>query len=264
MTISNKDNFQQINHSDFENSDTRACKRALMGRNYQWTTTLKDDESTANNNHPYYRKRTFITNTDEKRSSSSTKIIIESASSISNRISRRRRSSRLLPAIPSNSKISANDQGITNHSNNIKSTSLSLTSNKHPLHSIDKNCTCNSSTYSKSMISNSLVTPRPLNNALLHKHSAQDTKSIDLSNLTQQKPFLNINDSLLTRRSQDYPCILRKTPDLSDIVRQRMLYTKLSKQKQENFSMSLEREHVPKVPKKIIVRQDNSLEIALR
>ncbi|CAF4434549.1 unnamed protein product, partial [Adineta steineri] len=46
--------------------------------------------------------------------------------------------------------------------------------------------------------------------------------------------------------------------------RRRMLYSKISKQQQgDSFSISLEREHVPKVPRKIIIRQDNSIEIAL-
>ncbi|CAF3470802.1 unnamed protein product, partial [Rotaria sp. Silwood2] len=43
-----------------------------------------------------------------------------------------------------------------------------------------------------------------------------------------------------------------------------MLYSKMNKQQQgNNFSISLEREHVPKVPRKIIIRQDNSIEISL-
>ena len=238
-----------------------------MHRNYQWTTTMKVDESAANNHHQYHRKRTSVVNTNENRSSSlsSTKIKIDSSNSVSNDIFHRQRSSRRLPAIPSNSKISTNDQEIINHSNNIKLTSLSCTSSEHSPQPIDESYTCNGSIYSKSMDSNSFVTSCPLNKTLLHKNLTQDTKSIDLTNLTQQKSFLNINDSLITQRSQDYPCIVRKTPVLSDIVRRRMLYTKISKQQQrENFSLSLEREHVPKVPKKIIVRQDNSLEIALR
>ena len=96
-------------------------------------------------------------------------------------------------------------------------------------------------------------------------HQSNNAKSVDLSNLNRQKSSLVVNNGLLPQRSIDYPCIVRKAPDLSDIVRRRMLYSKISKQQQgENFSLSLEREHIPKVPRKIIIRQDNSIEIALR
>ena len=69
------------------------------------------------------------------------------------------------------------------------------------------------------------------------------------------------------QRSIDYPLsIVRKTPKLSDIVRKRLLFQKVSRGITllgESFSSSVEREHIPKAPRKIIIRQDNSIEIDL-
>jgi hypothetical protein len=69
------------------------------------------------------------------------------------------------------------------------------------------------------------------------------------------------------QRSIDYPCIIRKPPKLSDLVRKRLLFKKVSRgitQLGETFSSSVEKEHVPKVPRKIIIKQDNSIELGLR
>ena len=68
------------------------------------------------------------------------------------------------------------------------------------------------------------------------------------------------------QRSIDYPCIIRKPPKLSDLVRKRLLFQKVSRgitQLGETFSSSVEKEHVPKVPRKLIIKQDNSIELGL-
>ena len=95
------------------------------------------------------------------------------------------------------------------------------------------------------------------------------TKSVDLDRvLDKRNPNLIIvNNALFSpQRSIDYPCIVRKTPKLSDIVRKRLLFQKVSRGATllgESFSSSMEKEHVPKAPRKIIIRQDNSIEISL-
>ncbi len=70
-------------------------------------------------------------------------------------------------------------------------------------------------------------------------------------------------------RSIDYPCIVRKTPDLSDVVRKRLLFQKatrginLLKEKAVDSNQSLEKEHIPKAVRRMIIRQDNSIEVSL-
>jgi hypothetical protein len=107
--------------------------------------------------------------------------------------------------------------------------------------------------------------------------------------------IINNSNMFAPQRSIDYPCIVRKTPNLSDIVRKRLLFQKVSKASMlagggagggggagagasgangagasggggaeaVSFSSSMEKEHVPKAPRKIIIRQDNSIEISL-
>ncbi|CAF0986719.1 unnamed protein product [Rotaria sp. Silwood1] len=275
----NNNNQERTNHADVRNSDTWARKRTLMHRDYQWTTTLDDVESIANNNDNNNNRYNSIHNptvlsnlttnsltyTGQKNSSSSSKKT-NTKSDSSNVVLRRRHSSRRLPEIPLNCKISSNDDE-TNRIEEIEfplpSSSSLYTTHEQPSQLIHENSPCNRSTCSKSTDSDSSLASRLVHTKLLHTHQSQNTKSVDLSNLTRRKSFLIVNNTLLPQRSLDYPCIVRKAPDLSDIVRQRMLYAKISKQQGENFSLSLEREHVPKVPRKIIIRQDNSIEIAL-
>ncbi|CAF2557883.1 unnamed protein product [Rotaria sp. Silwood2] len=274
----NNHHQQQTNSTGVRNSDTWARKRTLMHRDYQWTTTLEDVESITNNNNNQYNSTcnpTVLSDSTtnsltykDKKNSSSSSTRINSKTDSSNAVLRRRRSSRRLPEIPLNCKILSNNNQNTNSIDEIKflpsSSSSSYTSHEQPSQIVHENSLCNRSTCSKSINSDSSLASRLIHTKLLHTHQSPNTKSVDLSNLTRRKSFLIVNNTLLPQRSLDYPCIVRKAPDLSDIVRQRMLYSKMSKQQQgENFSLSLEREHVPKVPRKIIIRQDNSIEIAL-
>ncbi|CAF0956610.1 unnamed protein product [Brachionus calyciflorus] len=92
------------------------------------------------------------------------------------------------------------------------------------------------------------------------------TKSVDFVKLMEKNNGLIFINSILTQRSIDYPCIVRKAPKLSDIVRKRLLFQKVSRGATllgESFSNSIEKDHVPKTPRKIIIRQDNSIEISL-
>lgn len=80
--------------------------------------------------------------------------------------------------------------------------------------------------------------------------------------------FKSVQKSLYTpQRSIDYPYILRKTPKLSDIVRKRLLFQKVSRHAtlfgDWNVNSSTEKEHVPKAVRKMIIRQDNSIEISM-
>ncbi|CAF1054232.1 unnamed protein product [Rotaria sordida] len=263
----NNNNYQQIHHTSNRHSDTWARKRALMHRDYQWTTTLDDVESITNNNPTVLLES--ITHTNQKFLSSSLPSTKTNSKTDSFNVGlRRRRSSRRLPEIPSNSKISSNNNE-TIYIDEIKfqpspssSSSTSHNNEQQSSQLIHENSICNNR--SKTINSDSSLPSRSIHTKLLHTHQSQNTKSVDLANLTRRKSFLIINNTLLPQRSLDYPCIVRKAPDLSDIVRQRMLYSRMSKQQQgEHFSLSLEREHVPKVPRKIIIRQDNSIEIAL-
>jgi hypothetical protein len=65
-------------------------------------------------------------------------------------------------------------------------------------------------------------------------------------------------------RSVDYSCILRKTGNLSEIVRKRMLLKKMASCNTDkstrslfrnNFSYSLEKDHIPKVERRLIIRK---------
>ncbi|CAF0792708.1 unnamed protein product [Didymodactylos carnosus] len=204
----------------------------------------------------------------------------------------RRRSSRRLPPIPgpSNNKSNTNNRHTTKQTSSSSGTTSSgfsplndvnapqfngedemtdkfvaeliqssTTIDKHPAIGPRENSLTNRSTRSKSIDSSASEKSRLAPKVLL-QHT-QNAKSIDVSNLSRQKSFLTVNSGLLPQRSIDYPCIVRKQQDLSDIVRRRMLYSKISKQ--DTFSSSVEREHVPKTPRKIIIRQDNSIEISL-
>ena len=69
------------------------------------------------------------------------------------------------------------------------------------------------------------------------------------------------------QRSIDYPYIVRKTPNLADVVRKRMLFKKVTKKAlllgQDSASNSLEKEHIPRAVRKMVIRQDNSIEVSL-
>lgn len=276
LLSNNNNSLQPTTRSGLRNSDSWARKRALMHRDYQWTTTVEGVETTTNNNDNNRTSESYNStvssdstrNNDQTKSSTSRKVKldskVDSSDSIQNIILRRRRSSRRLPEIPSNCNISSN----SNENDQIDENKYPLsscTSDDYPLQSIHENSIYNHPMCSKSIDSDSSLTARSLYSKLQHSHQSPNTKSVDLSNLTRRKSCLVVNSTLLPQRSLDYPCIVRKAPDLSDIVRQRMLNSKISKQQQgDNFSLSLEREHVPRVPRKIIIRQDNSIEIALR
>ena len=250
---------RRSSRSGVRNSDTWVRKRALMHRGYQWTTTY---EGTEMHTEPSCDSRTWndsaslpnssansLNNTDQANSSSSSNAMISNCHVESTDVMslHRRRSSRRLPEIPSFAQT---------HDNHFVS--------DYPSQPIRENSVGNRSTRSKSIDSDSSVKVRSGHPKLLHTHQSLNAKTLDLSNLAGQKASLVVNNTLLPQRSLDYPCIVRKAPDLSDIVRRRMLYSKISKQQGNDFSMSLERDHVPKVPRKIIIRQDNSIEIALR
>ena len=251
-TVLSNNSFRRTHRSGLRNSDTWARKRALMQRGYQWTTTFEGVETTTNNN--------------QYQNVNNAASLLESSHHTPTDIFRRRRSSRRLPDIPANSVITTNNtSNETNIPDEVLFTSSSYSSSEYPSQPLRENSLSNRSNRSKSIDSESSLKTRSIHTKLLQTHQSQNAKSVDISNLTRDKSFLAVNNSLLPQRSLDYPCIVRKAQDLSDMVRRRMLYSKISKQQQgENFSHSLEREHVPKVPRKIIIRQDNSIEIALR
>ena len=273
-------NRRRSSRSSLKNSDTWARKRALMQRGYEWTTTL-DRENSMKSNHPladhHFSPKmkslpNSITNSSthtNRREHSPIEMSIntqsDSPTQMPSNLLRRRRSSRRLPAIPADKTHSNNSPTNDNITDDTTITSSSHSSTDYPIHPLRENSLGNRSNRSKSIDSESSLKTRSLHTKLLLTHQTQNAKSIDVSNLTRQKSFLTVNNTLLPQRSLDYPCIVRKAQDLSDIVRRRMLYTKINKQQQgELFSISMEREHVPKVPRKIIIRQDNSIEIALR
>ena len=226
-----------------------------MQRSCQWTATL-DRESLVEHRvlNPI---ASLPTSTPGRDGSSSTPP--DSPSPIPSHVLRRRRSSaRRLPAIPADSIMQIDS---SNFNDELFNTAIP----EHPAPPLRENSLGNRSTRSKSIDSESSAIARTAQTKLLQAHQTQNAKSIDISNLNRRKSLLAVNENLLPQRSLDYPYIVRKAQDLSDIVRRRMLYTKINKQQQgDNYSMSLEREHVPKVPRKIIIRQDNSIEIALR
>jgi hypothetical protein len=273
ILTTNKTNLRQTSRSGLRNSDTWARKRTLMHRGHQWTTTcegLEEITDYENFNNTTSLSDSLTYEDQQNLSSSSTALLINSKGDLSSPlpsdILRRRRSSRRLPEIPSSGPTTSSNNIETNLSDEILFTSSSLnSSSEYPSQPIRENSVSTRSNRSKSIDSDSSLKTRSIHPKLAHTHQSQNAKSVDLANLTRQKSFLVINNSLLPQRSLDYPYIVRKAQDLAGIVRRRMLYSKISKQQQgENFSLSLEREHVPKVPRKIIIRQDNSIEIALR
>ena len=274
--------------SSLKNSDTWARKRTLMQRGYEWTTTLDRETSMKTNQVTDYSDSNHIKSLPNSITNSSThtnqhdispspiKISLNSKSgAIPSNLLQRRRSSRRLPAIPADNSILINSTNDNNNNNNnnyntsssddVPMTSSPYSPTDHPYQPLRENSLGNRSSRSKSIDSETSLKGRSGHTKLSQTHQNQNAKSIDVSHLTRQKSFLVVNNSLIPQRSIDYPCIVRKAHDLSDIVRRRMLYTKINKQQQgDNSSISLEREHIPKVPRKIIIRQDNSIEIALR
>ena len=269
-------NHRRTSRSGLRNSQSWARKRALMQRGCEWTTTL-DRENLASQKDQMTEYRmlsnmtslpsTLVSTNHQERSSSTSTTISASSKSdsstpISSNLLRRRRSSRRLPAIPADSIMQIDPSSVEA---SVNDDLFNVSPMDYPSHPVRENSLGNRSSRSKSIDSESSNKIRSVHTKLLETHQTQNAKSIDVSNLARRKSFLAVNDSLLPQRSLDYPYIVRKAQDLSDIVRRRMLYSKISKQQQgDNYSMSLEREHVPKVPRKIIIRQDNSIEIALR
>lgn len=267
-------NQRRTSRSGVRNVDAWVRKRALMHRGYQWTTTydgeskisaepLSDDQTmssadsvpTVAMNSNYYADQQDTSPSTMKRTD------FESTDRIS---LRRRRSSRRLPEIPSH-RINASHNNFNHHEMSITDEiTLVSSTTDYPYPPKRENSLSSRSNRSKSIDSDSSIKMRATHPKLLLTQQSPNAKSVDLSNLARQKPSLVVNNALLPQRSLDYPCIVRKAPDLSDIVRRRMLYSKISKQQGESFSHSLERDHIPKVPRKIIIRQDNSIEIALR
>jgi len=269
-------NRRRASRSRQKNSESWARKRALMHRDYEWTMTLDREHSLKNIKQPtdYHLLNNMkslpdtvsnspaYTNQQENITISPTS---DSPNHSPNDLFRRRRSSRRLPEIPSENAIHmllSNDDTIADDITLTPSSHSPIPYSQQPLR---ENSFSNRSSRSKSIDSESSLKSRSLHSKLSYTHQTKNAKSIDISNLARQKSFLIVNNSFLPHRSLDYPCIIRKGQDLSDIVRRRMLYSKINKQQQgNNFSISLEREHIPKVPRKIIIRQDNSIEIALR
>jgi hypothetical protein len=111
------------------------------------------------------------------------------------------------------------------------------------------------SNFSKSIdSSDSFKSPNKSNIKLLTQKT-NFAKSVDVdlfANLERdKKTLMPIDPSFSPQRSLDYPCIVRKTPRLSDIVRKRLLFQKVNRNAAnlgDSFSNSIEREHVPKVP----------------
>ena len=249
---------RRTSRSSLRNSDTWARKRTLMQRGYEWTTTL-DRESSMKANHQTveYHTSSHMKSLPNSISNSSTHTNEQetspldipinnksgSPSHVPSNLLRRRRSSRRLPAIPANTVPLTNPSNNENIADDTIITSSSHSSTEHPQHPLRENSLSNRSNRSKSIDSDSSLKTRSLHTKLLLTHQTQNAKSMDVSNLNRQKSFLAVNNTLLPQRSLDYPCIVRKAQDLSDIVRRRMLYTKINKQQQgENFSISMERE----------------------
>jgi hypothetical protein len=234
-----KINVRRSSRSGLRNSDTWVRKRALMHRGYEWTTTFEGVESTPDADH-------------EQNSTNS-------KSDIPHEALHRRRSTRRLPDIPNSSKYT--DSNIPKE---VIFNSTSYSSNEYPYHPLRENSLSNRSNRSKSIDSDSSLKTRSIHVKLSQIHQSPNAKSVDVSNLSRRKSCLVVSNTLLPQRSLDYPCIVRKTQDLSDMVRRRMLHSKINKQQGDQFSISLEREHVPKVPRKIVIKKDNSIEISLR
>ena len=98
------------------------------------------------------------------------------------------------------------------------------------------------------------------------------SKSIDIIDKSKMKSTLTLEINLdhysksERQRSIDYPYIVRKTPNLSDVVRKRLLFQKVTRNALllgESISSSTEKEHIPKAVRRIIIRQDNSIEVSL-
>lgn len=106
------------------------------------------------------------------------------------------------------------------------------------------------------------------------KVEIETSKSIDTM-LNKGSPKLSIKIEPIEntirhsnrQRSIDYPYIVRKTPNLSDVVRKRMLFKKVTNNVfrlgNESISGSLEKEHIPRAVRKMVIRQDNSIEVSL-
>lgn len=271
IPVSEHLNQRRSSRSTLRNAHSWAQRRSVMQRSCQWTATLdRDNLNTNRESIAEYRTLNPISSLPASSSSAygqegssstpphSPSPLSDPSSPISSHILRRRRSSaRRLPAIPADSIMQIDS---SNFNDDLCNTSIP----EYPMHPLRENSLSNRSTRSKSIDSESSGKAR-LQTKLLQAHQTQNAKSVDISNLNRRKSLLAVNENLLPQRSLDYPYIVRKAQDLSDIVRRRMLYSKINKQQQgDNYSMSLERDHVPKVPRKIIIRQDNSIEIALR
>ncbi|CAF3449487.1 unnamed protein product [Rotaria socialis] len=285
--LNDNNDCRQASRSNLKNSDSWARKRALLHRGHQWTKTFEKEVLTkTNNNHTMMKhqysnnmqslpssmnKSSIEANHEENSSLCQIPVLTNSTTNSPNRtpysFSGRRRSSRRLPNIPNSSNSQINSSTNDTIADDLILTSSSHSSTEYSYHPLRENSLSNYSNRSKSIDSEASLKFRSSQAKLLHAHQTQNAKSIDISNLARKKSSLTVNNTLIHQRSIDYPCIVRKTQDLSDIVRTRMLYSKINKQQQQqqgnSFSISLEREHVPKVPRKIIIRQDNSIEISL-
>ncbi|CAF3906692.1 unnamed protein product [Adineta steineri] len=271
----NNNNRRQSSRSRQKNSESWARKRALMQRDYEWTMTLDREQSIKVNNPtadhvllnnmkslPTTTTNTLTYTNQQEDISVSPRSV--SPNPIPSDLYRRRRSSRRLPEIPNDTPTHINSLNEDTITDDLSRTPLSYSPTPYAHQPLRENSFSNRSTRSKSIDSESSLKSRSLHSKLSYTHQTQNAKSVDISNLARRKSLFIVNNSFLPQRSLDYPCIVRKGQDLSDIVRRRMLYAKINKQQQgNNFSISLEREHIPKVPRKIIIRQDNSIEIAL-
>ena len=264
-SLMDNESNRHATRSSFKNSASWTRKRALMQRSYQWTATLEQENSMNKLTKTHVSNNTNQQNLPLYSEEMTTNTKSNSFNHIPSNLVCRRHSSRRLPQIPlvnDNQKNSSkNDELI----DDIRVASPLVTLNQQSHQSSQENSFDNYGNRSKSIVSESLLEGRTVHTKLLPTNQIQNVQSIDPSNIVREKPSLAVNGTPLPQCSFDYPCIVRKMQDLSNIIRTQMLYSKLTKQQQRSvFSESLEREHVPKVPRKIIIRQNNSIEIALR
>ena len=169
----------------------------------------------------------------------------------------------------SNETIDNNEsrQSVVSPSLSLKNESITSNGKKRRLRNFSGKDVKKSTSSSKSSQSNFSKT---IDSADSFKCSKKDNNknfhSVDFDKAFNKKGLFFLSERNSPQRSIDYPCIIRRPPKLSDIVRKRLLFKKVSRgitQLGETFSSSIEKEHVPKAPRKIIIRQDNSIELGL-
>lgn len=227
ITHSKKSNQISIYHSDYSHNSTES-NNSLPNQN---VNSVESSQSNFNSN--------------------------ESSSSPNNPV---KKQSRQLPKIPISSKNRDEQSPKTENNQNDSFERMSYKSQKS-FRRIRASLDCNDSLKIKD--------EKP---SLQHKHFSKSIDSL-IEQQNSAKNFLSpsfksVNKSLYSpQRSIDYPYILRKTPKLSDMVRKRLLFQKVSRHTtlfgEWRMNSSTEKEHVPKAIRKMIIRQDNSIEISM-